>query len=112
QSPIDLHWCTLFHLPPLLNPNNEVEAFFPSNTSNAEDLCHINDTNPAHFHVIARHFGCRGHELLSLKHRNARYVVSHKTVAALNQPQYTFAFPDTTYAADQHTDTQYIHYTS
>ena len=48
---------------------------------------------PTHLHVIARHFGCRGHEFTPLLHRNARHVVSYKAVAALNQPQQHLLLP-------------------
>src|SRR5437763_1590881 len=105
KFPVKPDSVNLFHVPPLLYSDNEVEAFFHSNAADAENLRHINDTNPTHLHVIARHFGRCGHEFTSLQHRDARHVVSHKTVSALNQPQHTFAFSDAAYAADQHADT-------
>src|SRR5262245_17387342 len=101
KFPVEPDPVNLFDVSPFFQRDNEVEPFLHSNTSNAEDFCHINDTNPAHLHVIASHFRRCGHELASLEHRNTRHVVSHKAVPALNQPEHTFAFPNAAGAANQ-----------
>src|SRR6266699_925663 len=56
-----------FHLLPVFQCDDKVEALFDSNTANAENGSYVNDANPANFHMIAGQFrGCR-HELASLE---------------------------------------------
>src|SRR5262249_44503485 len=90
--------------------HHKVEALFDSNAADAEDLCHIDDANPAYFHVIACQFRRGGHELASFQHRNAGHVVGYKTVTTLDQPQHALAFPDTAYSADQNADAQDVYH--
>ena len=95
---------------PVLQCDNEVQALFDSNTPDPENLCYIDNSNSAHFHVIAGELGRRGHELASFQHGNPADIISHQAVATFDQPKHALAFPDPARPANQNADAQNIHH--
>src|SRR4029077_2083094 len=100
KFPIQPDAVDLVHREQVFKRNNEVQALVDSNTANPEDLCHIDNANPAHFHMIAGELRRRGHELAALQHRNPRHIVSYQAVTTFDQSKHTLAFSNTTRSAN------------
>ena len=73
-----------FNVMPILQRDDEIEAFLDSNTANTENRGYIDDTDAADLDVITREFRRGRHELAPLQHGDPRHVVGHETVATLN----------------------------
>src|SRR6266498_109307 len=56
-----------FHLLPVFQCSDKVEALFDSNAANAENGSYVDDANAANFHMIAGEFWRRRHKLASLE---------------------------------------------
>src|SRR6266540_1506445 len=89
------------HLLPILQRRDQIEALLDSNTANTENGRHVNDANPANFHVITGQFRRGRHELASLKRSDPRHVVGYQAITTLDQPKDAFAFADAARAANQ-----------
>jgi hypothetical protein len=98
------------HFLPILERGDQIEALLDPDTANAENRRHVNDANPANFHVIARQFRRRRHELAPLQRSDPRHVVGYEAIAALDQPKDAFALANAARAANQNADAEDIHH--
>ena len=64
----------------------------------------VDDTDAAHFHVVAGDLGAGAHDFPAIHQRDLRHIIGHETVAAFDQRQHALALADAALAANDDAD--------
>src|SRR5438094_9523957 len=72
---------------PFLQGDDKIEAFLDSNTANAENRSHVNDTERADFDVIASQCWRRRHKFASFVRSDPRHIIIYDAIVTLHSPK-------------------------